>query len=137
MIAGLILLVSGVLIINNYPNRAATSINKNLLSPEDVVRSHLNERKNEVGTISFEIINVKEVDKSRYVSMMKDSEIWKLNGWSTENIAVVRGYYIAKYDNAKVPYMSGKLCQEFYLSRKNNNSPWIIHDAMTPYDVQS
>lgn len=135
LIAGVILLAIGGLVINNYLNRPVPLTYQVILSPEDVVRVCLIEEKYEEGTISLDIINVKEVDKSHYVSRVKDSERWKSNGWSAENIAVVRGYYIAKYDNTKVPFNSGKLCQEFYLSRKDKNSPWMIHDAMSPYDI--
>ena len=63
-----------------------------------------------------------------YAQNYGDSDVFKTQGWTNENIIAVCADFNALFDNTKVPTTSGRQTWRFILVRNHADSPWMIFD---------
>lgn len=95
----------------------------------EVVRKHLEGRKNDFGVISLAINSVKTVENVQHLQNILEDEDAAKMGLTEENIALVDAYINVQYDGTKVPYNSGdNVYIGFTLIRQDKDSPWLINN---------
>ena len=88
---------------------------------------------------SFKLDKVLKADDDEikdYENKWKETPKWKLYEVEKGNITIIDSYYDVEYDNTKSFKESGYIKHRMYLVRRNENSPWIIWDHMSPYEVK-
>lgn len=94
----------------------------------EVVRKHLEGRKNDFGVISLSINSVQAVENAQHLQNILEDEDAAKMGLTEENIALVDAYIDVQYDGTKVPDQSGdNVYIGFTLIRQDKDSPWLIN----------
>lgn len=96
---------------------------------EDTVRKYLEATRNN---------NYEAWRSTLKYEMYTGSELAKRRGYSDEqtmDIVAVFAQYAADYDNTKVPYGGGTLARYIYLMREDTDSPWLIWDSTSMWDI--
>jgi hypothetical protein len=88
--------------------------------------------------MSIDKVQVSAQHTYRIREMYTGSELAKRRGYSDEqtmDIVAVFAQYAADYDNTKVPYGGGTLARYIYLMREDTDSPWLIWDSTSMWDI--
>jgi hypothetical protein len=94
----------------------------------EVVRKHLEGRKNDFGVINLSINSVQGVENAQHLQNILEDEDAAKMGLTEENIALVDAYINVQYDGTKVPDQSGdNVYIGFTLIRQDKDSPWLIN----------